>query len=155
MLRYPFTVPGFARLVESGGSRKVDRLRGGLEPLVMSVIQYLSPRLACQAVSSEELNTLDQAEYPREWWVRTAFVPAEADDAAAAREYAWLTIEYSQWEEEENWAVQAFIRVAEVEISLSADSDSGDTTITLHADRLPTRDSSRIGEIMVEHFGPA
>ncbi len=153
MRRYPFTVPGFARLVDGGGAGIVDRLRGGLEPLVMSILHYLAPELKCRAISSDEMNTLEDAEWPREWWVRTAFVPKDAPDVAKAKEYAWVSIEYSQWEEEETWAVQVFVRAAELDFSLSADNDTGASTVMLSAERLPTQDSNRIGEILIEHFG--
>lgn len=153
MRRYPFTVPGFARLVEGGGSGVVERLRAGVEPLVLAVIQYLAPTLQPIIIASDELHTLADSDWPKEWWTRCSFVPRDAAEPTKVKEYAWISIEYSRWEVEETWAVQAFIRVAEVTFSLSADSDNGDTTITLSAERLPTQDINRIGEILVQHFG--
>ena len=131
----------------------VDRLRGALEPLVMSLIKALEPELLCRAVTTDAVHTLNEEEYPREWWVRTSFVPADAPDAAAAKEVAWVSVEYSQWEEEETWVVQAFMRVADVEFSLSADNGSEPDVLNLRAVHLPSGDVARIGVVLASHFG--
>jgi hypothetical protein len=155
MRRYPFTVPGFGLLTAGGGPGVVDRLRGALEPLVLSLIQTLDPDLACRAVTTDAVHTLDGEEFPKEWWVRTAFVPADVLEPGSAREVAWVTVEYSQWEEEETWVTQAFLRVADVEFSLSADSDAEAEVLNLRAVHLPSGDVTRIGDVLMEHFPPA
>ena len=153
MRRYPFTVPGMVRMTTGGGTSVVERLRCGFEPLVMALIYRFDPKGAVCAVSSEELNTLDESEYPREWWVRTAFVPEAAADPSAARERAWLTVEYSRLESHEEWAMQAFFRVAEVEFSLSTNSEAESGTLHLVATRLPAGDIKVIEETLRAHFG--
>ena len=155
MQRYPFTVPGFGRLIEEGGPGVVDRLRGALEPLVMSLIKTMDPELRCRAVTTDAIHTLQGAEYPKEWWVRTSFVPADVLDASEAKELAWVSVEYSQWEEEETWAVQAFLRIADVEFSVGADSDGDPDVVNLRGARLPSGDVSRIEDVLSAHFGAA
>jgi hypothetical protein len=153
MRRYPFTVPGFARLTQGGGPGIVDRLRGALEPLVMSFIKTLAPDLRCRAVTTDAIHTLGGEEFPKEWWVRTSFVLADVPDGADAEELAWLSVEYSQWEESETWAVQAFLRVAEVEFSIGADSDGEPDVLQLRGVHLPSGDVTRIGDLLTAHFG--
>lgn len=153
MRRYPFTVPGMVRLISGGGPSVVERLRSGLEPLVMAILHRFDPALAVQAVSSDELNTLDDEEYPREWWVRTSFVPAGVPDPSTAKERAWLTVEYSKWEAEEEWTMQAFFRVAEVEFSLSMSSDANEPILNLVGAKLPAGDIQIIEELLRAHFG--
>jgi hypothetical protein len=153
MRRYPFTVPGFGRLTQGGGPGVVDRLRGALEPLVMSFIKSLAPDLPCRAVTTDAIHTLGGEEFPKEWWVRTSFVPAGVLDVADAKEVAWVSVEYSQWEESETWAVQVFLRVAEVEFSLGADSDGEQDVLVLRGMHLPSGDVTRIGEVLAAHFG--
>ena len=153
MRRYPFTVPGMVRLTSGGGASVVDRLRGAMEPLVMALIHRFDKSASVRAVSSDELHTLDGDEYPQEWWVRTAFVPSESVDAAKARERAWLAIEFSRWETGEDWSMQAFFRVADVEFSLSTDSTHDEPTLTLLASQLPAGDIRIIEEVLRAHFG--
>ena len=131
----------------------VDRLRGAMEPLVMALIHRFDPSVSVKAVSSDELNTLDGDEYPKDWWVRTAFVPSEAVDPSKARERAWLAIEFSRWETDEDWSLQAFFRVADVEFSLSTDSSNEESTLTLVASKLPTGAIRIIEEVLRAHFG--
>ncbi len=153
MRRYPFTVPGMVRLTSGGGPSVVERLRSGLEPLVMAILHRFDSSTSIQAISSDEMNTLQDDEYPREWWVRTAFVAANAPDPAKAKEQAWLTIEYSKWEAEEEWVLQAFFRVSEVEFSLSMDSGATEPILTLVASQLPAGDIQIIEELLRAHFG--
>jgi len=155
MRRYSFTAPGFGRLTEDGGPGVVDRLRGGLEPLVMDLIQTLAPQLRCRAVTTDAIHTLDGDEYPQEWWVRTSFVPADTMDTTSAQEHAWVSVEYSRWEESETWAVQGFVRVAEVEFSLSADCEGTAGVIEVRGQRLPSGDVVRIEDVLSAHFGAA
>lgn len=124
-----------------------------MEPLVMALIHRFDPSVSVKAVSSDELNTLDGDEYPKDWWVRTAFVPSEAVDPSKARERAWLAIEFSRWETDEDWSLQAFFRVADVEFSLSTDSSNEESTLTLVASKLPTGDIRIIEEVLRAHFG--
>ncbi len=153
MRRYPFTVPGLVRLTAGGGPTVVQRLRSGLEPLVMALLHRFDPAASTRAVSSDEMNTLDGPEYPQEWWVRTGFVPADAKDPSQAKERAWLTIEYSRFESEDEWAMQAFFRVAEVEFSLSTNSAADPTTLNLVATHLPAGDIRIVEETLRAHFG--
>ncbi len=153
MRRYPFTVPGMVRLTSGGGASVVDRLRGAMEPLVMAIIHRFDQAASVKAVSSDELHTLDGDEFPKEWWVRTAFVPSAAEDPSKARERAWLAIEFSRWEDSEDWSMQAFFRVADVEFSLSTDSTHSEPTLTLVAARLPAGDIRVIEEVLRAHFG--
>jgi hypothetical protein len=155
MRRYPFTVPGFGRLTSGGGPGVVDRLRGALEPLVMSIIRTLDPELRCRAVSTDALYTLGAIEYPREWWVRTSFVPADVLDAGSAKEIAWVSVEYTQYEEGETWAAQVFVRVADVEFSIGADSDMESDLIHLRGSHLPSGDVDRLEDVFAAHFGAA
>ena len=155
MRRYPFTVPGFGRLTEGGGPGVVDRLRGALEPLVMSLLKTLAPDLRCRAVTTDAVHTLNDSGFPKEWWVRTSFVPADVLDASEAKELAWVSVEYSQWEEEETWAAQAFLRVADVEFSVSADSDTESDILNLRGTHLPSGDVMRIEDVLSAHFGAA
>jgi hypothetical protein len=119
----------------------------------MSFIKALEPDLRCRAVTTDAVHTLGGEEFPKEWWVRTSFVPADALDTADAKELAWVSVEYSQWEESETWAVQAFLRVAEVEFSLGADSDAEPGVLVLRGRHLPSGDVTRIGDVLVAHFG--
>ena len=153
MRRFPFAVPGMVRLTTGGGSIVVDRLKGGMEPLVMAILHRFDAQLAVQAVNSDELHTLDGDEYPKEWWVRTAFVPQAAEEPEKAKEMAWLTIEYSQWEDSEEWVMQAFFRVAEVEFSLHANSAEVESVLNLVTTRMPSGDIQIIEEILRAHFG--
>ena len=153
MRRTPIIVAGFDRLVAAGGSGLVDRLQGALEPLTRALLTTFVPDQRLRPVTSDEMNTLDASEFPREWWVRTSFIAADAPDPDKARELAWVSIEYSQWESEENWAVQLFFRVSDIEFSLSADSDSEMPALLLHADRLPSGDIVRIEEVLRTHLG--
>ena len=153
MRRYPFTVPGLVRLTAGGGVSVVDRLRGAMEPLVMAVVHRFSPDIQVQPVTTDEMNTLDGDEYPREWWVRTSFVTIDAPDATKAREAAWLSIEYTRWEDSEDWAMQAFFRVADVEFSLSTDSSVGEPVLNLLVHSLPRGDIQTIQALLRAHFG--
>jgi hypothetical protein len=153
MRRYPFTVPGLVRLTSGGGLNIVDRLRGAMEPLIMAMLHRFDGAVPVRAISSDEVNTLTDAEYPREWWVRTAFIPAKEPDPSAAAERAWLTIEYSRWEDSEDWCMQAFFRVAEVEFSLGTSSDGEPGILQLVAAGLPARDIGAIEEVLRAHFG--
>jgi len=155
MRRYPFAVPGFGRLTQDGGPGLVDRLRGALEPLVMSLIKTMDPDLRCRAVTTDAIHTLNGDEFPKEWWVRTSFVPADQPDASEATEVAWVSVEYSQWEEEETWAAQAFLRVADVEFSVSADSDTDKDVLHLRGIQLPSGDVAQIEDVLSAHFGTA
>ena len=143
MRRYPFTTPGLVRLTTGGGPSVVDRLRSAMEPLVMAVLHRFDSGLSVRAISSDEINTLAEAEYPREWWVRTAFIPSDAPDPNNAKEKAWLTIEYSRWEESEDWTMQAFFRVADVEFSLSTSSEEEEPVLNLLGAHLPVRHRCR------------
>ena len=153
MRRYPFTVPGLVRLTSGGGLNIVDRLRGAMEPLIMAILHRFDGAAPVRAISSDELNTLTDAEYPREWWVRTAFIPTAETEPSAAAERAWLTIEYSRWEDSEDWCMQAFFRVAEVEFSLGATSDGEAGILQLVGASLPARDIQAIEEVLRAHFG--
>jgi len=153
MRRYPFTVPGLVRLTTGGGPSVVERLRSGIEPLVMAILHRFESSASVQAVSSDEMNTLQDEEFPREWWVRTAFVPATASDPSTAKEKAWLTVEYSKWEDCEEWTMQAFFRVSEVEFSLSTDSSQRDPVLNLVGTKLPAGDIQIIEELLRAHFG--
>jgi hypothetical protein len=153
MRRFPFAVPGMIRLTSGGGSSVVDRLRGAMEPLVMAVLHRFDAQLKVQAVNSGELHTLSGDEYPKEWWVRTAFVPQAAPEPEKAKEMAWLTIEYSQWEDSEEWVMQAFFRVSEVEFSLHANSAEAEPILNLVATRMPSGDIQIIEELLRAHFG--
>ena len=124
MRRYPFIVPGMVRLTSGGGPSVVERLRSGMEPLVMALIHRFDASERVRAVSSDELQTLSEPEFPQEWWVRTAFVPVDASDPSAAKERAWLTIEYSRWESTDDWSMQAFIRIADIESTGPIDETS-------------------------------
>jgi len=124
-----------------------------MEPLVMALIHRFDSSESVKAVSSDELHTLDGDEYPKEWWVRTAFVPSGATDPSKARERAWLAIEFSRWETDEDWSMQAFFRVADVEFSLSTDSSNTEPTLTLVATQLPTGDIRMVEEVLRAHFG--
>jgi len=141
------------RLTSGGGPSVVERLRSGLEPLVMAILHRFDSGGSVQAVSSDELNTLDDDEFPREWWVRTSFVPAGSPDPATAKEKAWLTIEYSKWESEEEWTMQAFFRVSEVEFSLSMNSAMDEPILNLVGAKLPAGDIQIIEELLRAHFG--
>jgi hypothetical protein len=153
MRRYPFTVPGLVRLTTGGGPSVVERLRSGIEPLVMAILHRFEADGSVQAVNSDEMNTLHDEEYPREWWVRTAFISASAPDPDTAKEKAWLTIEYSRWEESEEWTMQVFFRVSEVEFSLSTDSSETDPILNLVGSQLPAGDIQIIEELLRAHFG--
>ena len=153
MRRYPFTVPGMVRLTTGGGPSVVERLRSAMEPLVMAVLHRFDASLSVRAVSSDEINTMNEEEYPREWWVRTAFIPSEALEPDQAKEKAWLTIEYSRWEDSEDWNMQAFFRVADVEFSLSTSSEETEPVLNLVGARLPAGDIRNIEEILRAHFG--
>lgn len=133
----------------------VDRLRGALEPLVMSFMSSLAPQLRCRAVTTDAVHTLEGDEFPKEWWVRTSFVPADVHDAESAKELAWVSVEYSQWEDGETWAAQAFLRVADVEFSVSADSDTEKDVLNLRGVHLPSGDVARIEDVLSAHFGAA
>ena len=85
--------------------------------------------------------------------MRTAFIPAAAQDPETAKEKAWLTIEYSKWEDTEDWSMQAFFRVADVEFSLSTDSEATEPTLNLVGARLPAGDIQIIEEVLRAHFG--
>jgi len=124
-----------------------------MEPIVMAILHRFDDRESVRAVSSDELHTLEDEDFPREWWVRTAFVPAAAIEPAKARERAWLTVEYSRWETHEEWTMQAFFRVAEVEFSLAASSDDAEPTLTLVASHLPAGDIRVVEEVLRAHFG--
>ena len=121
----------------------------------MSFIRTLAPDLRCRAVTSDAIHTLSSPEYPREWWVRTSFVPADVLDASTAKELAWVSVEYSQWEEGETWAAQAFLRVADVEFSVAADSDTERDVLNLRGVQLPSGDVARIEDVLSSHFGLA
>jgi len=153
MRRYPFTVPGLVRLTSSGGLNIVDRLRGAMEPLMMAILHRFDSAVPVRAITSDELNTLTEAEFPREWWVRTAFIPVSEPESEKATERAWLTIEYSRWEESEDWCMQAFFRVADVEFSLGASSDGEAGILQLVGAGLPARDIQIIEEVLRAHFG--
>ena len=153
MRRYPFTVPGLVRLTSGGGVNIVERLRGAMEPLVMAILHRFDSAVPVRAISSDALNTLADAAYPREWWVRTAFVPSGAPDPSEVTERAWLTIEYSRWEDSEEWCMQAFFRVAEVEFSLGVSSDDEGGILQLVGAALPARDIQIIEEVLRAHFG--
>ena len=153
MRRYPFTVPGMVRLTTGGGPSVVERLRSAMEPLMMAVLHRFDSGISVRAISSDEINTLGEEEYPREWWVRTAFVPTGATDIETAKERAWLTIEYSRWEDSEDWNMQAFFRVADVEFSLSTSSDEKEPILNLLGARLPAGDIQNIEELLRAHFG--
>jgi len=124
-----------------------------MEPLMMAVLHRFDSTCSVRAVSSDELNTLDDEDYPREWWVRTAFIPDGAADPETAKEKAWLTIEYSKWEDAEDWSMQAFFRVADVEFSLSTDSSATEPILNLLGARLPAGDIQVIEELLRAHFG--
>ena len=64
MRRYPFTVPGLVRLTSGGGPSVVERLRSGMEPLVMALIHRFDASERVCAVSSDELQTLCEPEFP-------------------------------------------------------------------------------------------
>ncbi len=153
MRRYPFTVPGLIRMIAGGGPSVVERLRSGMEPLMMALLHRFDPSVRVRAVSSDELHSLNGDEFPKEWWVRTAFVPEEAADPEKARERAWLTIEYSRWEDSEDWSMQAFFRIADVEFSLSTHSEADQPILNLVAARLPAGDIRAIEEVLRAHFG--
>jgi len=141
------------RMIAGGGPSVVERLRSGMEPLVMAILHRFDAAIDVRPVSSDELNTLDGDEYPREWWVRTSFVSAVAPDPSKAKERAWLTIEYSRWQDGEDWSMQAFFRVADVEFSLSTDSSADGTTLNLLASQLPAGDIRVVEEVLRAHFG--
>ena len=153
MRRYPFIVPGMVRLTSGGGPSVVERLRSGLEPFVMALLHRFDATSRVSAVSSDEIHTLNGNEFPKEWWVRTSFVPADAAVPEKAREYAWLTIEYSRWEDSEDWSMQAFFRVADVEFSLSTDSGADEPVLNLVATQLPSGDIQVVEEMLRAHFG--
>ncbi len=153
MRRYPFAVPGLIRLTSTGGSSIVDRLRGAMEPLVMAILHRFDAGSDVRILTTDELDTRNDDDYPREWWLRTAFIPASAPDPANARERAWMTIEYSQWEDSEDWSMQAFFRVADVEFSLATDSDADEPVLNLIGTRLPAGDIRVIEEVLRAHFG--
>mgnify|MGYP004124064585 CR=1 FL=1 len=153
MRRYPFAVPGIVRLTSGGGASVVERLRSAMEPLVMAILHRFDATCSVRAVSSDEINTLEENEFPREWWVRTAFISTAAENPATAKEKAWLTIEYSRWESSEDWSMQAFFRIADVEFSLSTDSAATEPTLNLVGARLPTGDIRIIEEVLRAHFG--
>ena len=153
MRRYPFAVPGLVRLTASGGSGLVSRIRATMEPLVMAILHRFDSESAVRAFTTDELDTREGEEFPKEWWIRTAFVPAASPDPAVAKERAWMTIEYSRWEEAEDWSFQAFFRVADVEFSLAADSDQTDPVVNLVGSRLPAGDLRMIEEVIRAHLG--
>ena len=153
MRRYPFAVPGIVRLTSGGGTSVVERLRSAMEPLVMAILHRFDSSCSVHAVSSDEIHTLDGPEYPREWWVRTAFIPTSSSDPNTAKEKAWLTIEYSKWEDSEDWSMQAFFRIADVEFSLSTDSAASEPILNLLGARLPAGDIQIIEEVLRAHFG--
>ena len=153
MRKYPFAVPGLRRLTSVGGPAIVDRLRGAMEPLVMAILHRFDAGSNVRIVTTDELDTRTDEAYPREWWLRTAFVPASAPDAAQAKERAWMTIEYSKWEDSEDWSMQAFFRVADVEFSLSTDSDAHEPVLNLLGAQLPSGDIRLIEEVLRAHFG--
>jgi hypothetical protein len=141
------------RLTTGGGPSVVERMRSGMEPLVMAILHRFDPGTSVQAVSSDEMNTLQDEDFPREWWVRTAFVPTSAPDPDSAKEKAWLTIEYSKWEDSEEWTMQAFFRVSDVEFSLSTDSSATEPTLNLVGSKLPAGDIQIIEQLLRAHFG--
>ena len=153
MHRYPFAVPGLVRLTSTGGSAVVDRLRGAMEPLVMAILHRFDAGRDVRSLTTDELDTRSGDDFPREWWIRTAFVPASAPDPVNAKERAWMTIEYTRWDDSEDWSMQAFFRVAEVEFSLAADSDAADPVLNLVGTKLPTGDIRIIEEVLRAHFG--
>ena len=153
MRKYPFAVPGFVRLTASGGFSVVDRLRGAMEPLMMAILHRFDAGRDVQIVTTDEMDTRDNEEHPREWWLRTAFVPNSAPDPLKAKERAWMTIEYSRWEDSEDWSMQAFFRVADVEFSLSTDSDASEPVLNLLAAQLPAGDIRITEEVLRAHFG--
>ena len=119
----------------------------------MALLHRFDASINVRPVSSDELNTMDGDEYPREWWVRTSYVPADAPVPSKARERAWLTIEYSRWPDSEDWSMQAFFRVADVEFSLSTDSSADAATLNLVASQLPAGDIRMVEEVLRAHFG--
>jgi len=141
------------RLTSGGGPSVVERLRSGMEPFVMALLHRFDSTNNVTAVSSDEIHTLNGNEFPKEWWVRTAFVPVDAAAPERARECAWLTIEYSRWEDSEDWSMQAFFRVADVEFSLSTDSGSDQPILNLVATQLPSGDIQVVEEMLRAHFG--
>ena len=153
MRRYPFAVPGLVRLTAAGGSAVVERLRGAMEPLVMAILHRFDAGRDVRTLTTDELDTRSGDEFPREWWIRTAFVAASAPDPVSAKERAWMTIEYSRWEDSEDWSMQAFFRVADVEFSLAADSDAADPVLNLLGTQLPAGDIRMIEEVLRAHFG--
>ena len=155
MRRYPFAVPGLVRLTSSGGPGLVSRLRSTMEPLVMAILHRFESGNDVRVFTTDELDTRDGAEFPKEWWVRTAFVPASSPDPTAAKERAWMTIEYSRWEDSEDWSFQAFFRVADVEFSLATDSDAVDPVLNLLGAKLPAGDIRVIEEVLRAHLGGA
>ena len=155
MRRYPFAVPGLVRLTASGGPDLVGRLRGTMEPLVMAILHRFESGSDVRVLTTDELDTREGDEFPKEWWVRTAFVPASSPDPTAAKERAWMTIEYSRWEESEDWSFQAFFRVADVEFSLATNSDAADPVLNLLGAKLPAGDIRVVEEVLRAHLGGA
>ena len=78
---------------------------------------------------------------------------SDAPDPNNAKEKAWLTIEYSRWEESEDWTMQAFFRVADVEFSLSTSSEEEEPVLNLLGAHLPAGDIRNIEELLRAHFG--
>jgi len=124
-----------------------------MEPFVMALLHRFDAARSVKAVSSDEIHTLDGGEFPKEWWVRTSFVPVDAAVPEKAKECAWLTIEYSRWEDSEDWTMQAFFRVADVEFSLNTDSSVEQPILNLVAAQLPSGDIQIVEEMLRAHFG--
>jgi hypothetical protein len=124
-----------------------------MEPLVMALIHRFDASERVCAISSDELQTLSEPEFPQEWWVRTSFVPVDAPDPSKAKERAWLTIEYSRWESTDDWSMQAFIRIADIEFSLSTDSSNEQPILNLLATQMPAGDIRIVEEMLRAHFG--
>lgn len=153
MRRYPFAVPGLVRLTSPGGPELVSRLRSTMEPLVMAILHRFDAGNDVRVFTTDELDTRGGDEFPKEWWVRTAFVPADSPDPTAAKERAWMAIEYSRWEDSEDWSFQAFFRVADVEFSLATDSDAVDPVLNLIGAKLPAGDLRVVEEVLRAHLG--
>ena len=58
-------------------------------------------------------------------------------------------------EEGESWAAQVFVRVADVEFSIGADSDMESDLIHLRGTHLPSGDVDRLEDVFAAHFGAA
>lgn len=153
MRRYPFAVPGFVHLTSAGGPAIVDRLRGAMEPLVMALLHRFDAGSDVRVITTDEMDTREGEDWPKEWWLRTAFIPTAAPDPINAKERAWMTVEYSRWEDSEDWTMQAFFRVAEVEFSLSTDSDASEPVLNLVGTKLPAGDIRVVEEVLRAHFG--